>query len=81
MTVTLTPRERIVLKEVCSGRFAKELAYESFVSENTIKSQLTSVYRKLTDAGAIRADVKRKQKDACAWLLREESDESPAERR
>lgn len=77
MTVILTPREKIVLREICAGESSKEVAYRSFVSLSTIKSQLTSAYQKLTEAGEIGTSVKRKRKDACEWLARGESDVSP----
>jgi LuxR family maltose regulon positive regulatory protein len=45
--VDLTPRELEVLRALARGSSTAELAAELFVSVNTVKSQLRSVYRKL----------------------------------
>lgn len=44
---TLTPREREVLRGLRHGKTRKQIAEESFRSEETIKSQIKSLYRKL----------------------------------
>lgn len=48
-TVHLTPRERTVLTALAEhdGATVEELAARLWVSRNTVKSQLRSVYRKL----------------------------------
>ncbi|WP_182358817.1 helix-turn-helix transcriptional regulator [Tomitella gaofuii] len=46
--VTLTPRELAVLRLIAEGKSRREIAATLFVSENTVKTQLSSVYRKLT---------------------------------
>jgi len=43
----LTEREREILEHVAAGRSNKEIARRLFLSERTIKSYLTHVYRKL----------------------------------
>ncbi|PJJ55669.1 helix-turn-helix transcriptional regulator [Compostimonas suwonensis] len=43
----LSPRERSVLTELSTGVTIAELAARRFVSQNTVKSQLRSIYRKL----------------------------------
>lgn len=43
----LTPREQEVLEGLRSGRSRAELAADFFVSTNTIKTQVSSLYRKL----------------------------------
>ncbi|MFK4731283.1 helix-turn-helix transcriptional regulator [Agromyces mediolanus] len=43
----LTPRERAVLLGLMSGRTRAEVARDSFVSVETVRSQLRSAYRKL----------------------------------
>lgn len=46
-SVRLTPRERVVLDALLAGGNAATIARDQFVSPNTIKSQLRSLYRKL----------------------------------
>ena len=43
----LTRREREVLTELARGRSYSAMATALFVSENTVKTHVTSVYRKL----------------------------------
>lgn len=43
----LSDREREVLRGVCDGHTNEEIAGRLFVSEKTVKSHLTSIYRKL----------------------------------
>ena len=43
----LTPREQEVLQRLVEGRNNQEIALELVVSEKTVKSHLTSIYRKL----------------------------------
>ncbi|BDB62162.1 hypothetical protein RDE2_39560 [Rhodococcus sp. RDE2] len=45
--VRLTPRERAVLDGLIAGRSARTIAKAEFVSVNTVKTQLRSLYRKL----------------------------------
>ncbi|GAA4804157.1 helix-turn-helix transcriptional regulator [Tomitella cavernea] len=45
--ITLTPREVAVVRLVADGKGRREIAAELFVSENTVKTQLSSIYRKL----------------------------------
>ncbi|MBS9375533.1 LuxR family transcriptional regulator [Rhodococcus sp. B50] len=45
--VRLTPRERVVLEGLIAGRSARTIAKAEFVSVNTVKTQLRSLYRKL----------------------------------
>ncbi|MFT4082532.1 MAG: LuxR C-terminal-related transcriptional regulator [Nocardioides sp.] len=45
--VTLTTREREVLHQLADGRTIRDIADSSYLSQNTIKSQLRSLYRKL----------------------------------
>ncbi|WP_382308361.1 LuxR C-terminal-related transcriptional regulator [Herbiconiux sp. UC225_62] len=55
-TVPLSPRERSVLAELVSGASVAEIANRLFVSQNTVKSQLRSVYRKLGVANRAEAE-------------------------
>jgi LuxR family transcriptional regulator, transcriptional regulator of spore coat protein len=43
----LTPREQLILRTLEADRTLAQIAAELFVSRNTIKSQVQSVYRKL----------------------------------
>lgn len=43
----LTRREKVVLSRLSEHRTLEELAAELFVSRNTVKSQVRSVYRKI----------------------------------
>jgi len=43
----LTRREKVVLSRLSENTTLEELAAELFVSRNTIKSQVRSVYRKI----------------------------------
>ena len=54
----LTPRERDVLGRLAQGRSNSEIAEALFVSENTVRSHLTSVYAKVDVASA---------REAIAW--------------
>ena len=45
--LTLTPREREVLEQLALGGGNADLARSLFVSENTVKTHLASIYRKL----------------------------------
>ncbi|QBJ96744.1 helix-turn-helix transcriptional regulator [Rhodococcus sp. ABRD24] len=45
--VTLSPRELTVLERLAAGTSPKSIAAELFVSPNTVKTQLRSIYRKL----------------------------------
>jgi LuxR family maltose regulon positive regulatory protein len=45
--VVLSSRERLVLNELALGRPVREIATRLFVSINTVKTQLRSLYRKL----------------------------------
>ena len=59
---TLTPRERVVLAHLAGGSSLPVIARELFVSENTVRSQARSVYRKLgvgTRDEAVAEAVKR----------------------
>lgn len=44
---SLTPREQDVLRALIKGASNKEIAYELFISEKTVKSHLNQVFRKL----------------------------------
>jgi DNA-binding CsgD family transcriptional regulator/tetratricopeptide (TPR) repeat protein len=55
-TIPLSPRERSVLAELVSGASVAEIASRLFVSQNTVKSQLRSVYRKLGVANRAEAE-------------------------
>lgn len=54
----LTPRERAVLGRLASTRSLDQIAGDLFVSRNTVKSQTSSLYRKL-GVGDRRAAVRR----------------------
>jgi len=43
----LTRREREVYHELVNGKFYKEISAEKFISVNTVKKHLKSIYRKL----------------------------------
>ena len=43
----LTDRERLVLGRLAQDRTLREIATELYVTRNTVKSQVRSVYRKL----------------------------------
>ena len=45
---TLTPREREVLHELARGSTYADIAGNLFVSENTVKTHVSSLYGKLT---------------------------------
>lgn len=49
--VDLTPREHAVLRHLADGRYLSEIAAIDFVSVNTVKSQVRSIYRKLGAGG------------------------------
>jgi DNA-binding CsgD family transcriptional regulator len=53
----LSPRERSVLTELVSGASIAEIAARLFVSQNTVKSQLRSAYRKLGVANRAEAEA------------------------
>ncbi|MDM7830229.1 LuxR C-terminal-related transcriptional regulator [Cellulomonas edaphi] len=46
-TVALTRRERVVLAELGEDVTLEEIATRLFVTRNTVKSQVRSVYRKI----------------------------------
>ncbi|MDO9397245.1 MAG: helix-turn-helix transcriptional regulator [Herbiconiux sp.] len=54
----LTPRERSVLRELASGDSLADIAARLFVSQNTVKSQLRSAYRKLGVASRAEAEAR-----------------------
>ncbi|MBT0993402.1 helix-turn-helix transcriptional regulator [Cellulomonas sp. DKR-3] len=47
VTETLTRRERVVLAELTEDVTLEEIATRLFVTRNTVKSQVRSVYRKI----------------------------------
>ena len=48
MRPTLSPREREVLNELARGATYADIAANLFVSENTIKTHVSSLYGKLS---------------------------------
>ena len=48
---TLNRREKKLLEEIILGKTNKEISREIFISEKTIKNNLTSVYKKLGVSG------------------------------
>ena len=48
MRPTLSPREREVLNELARGSTYADIAANLFVSENTIKTHVSSLYGKLS---------------------------------
>lgn len=48
---TLNRREKILLEEIISGKTNKEISREIYISEKTIKNNLTLVYKKLGVSG------------------------------
>ncbi len=44
---TLTPRERDVLDQLCMGKSYRSIADALFVSQDTVRSHIKSIYRKL----------------------------------
>jgi LuxR family maltose regulon positive regulatory protein len=53
--IFLTAREREVLRQLADGRTVREMADASFLSQNTIKSQLRTLYLKLGASSRARA--------------------------
>ncbi len=47
LSILLSQRERLILRELATGHSTSEMAAELVVSPNTIKTQLSSLYRKL----------------------------------
>lgn len=47
LTGPLTTRERVILESLERDRTLRQIAAELFVTRNTVKSQVRSVYRKL----------------------------------
>lgn len=47
LSVPLSQRERLILRELAAGHSTAEMAAELVVSPNTIKTQISSLYRKL----------------------------------
>ncbi len=60
-TAPLTGRERVVLANLADGLTLEEVAVRLFVTRNTVKSQVRSVYRKLGVSN---------RADAVAWARR-----------
>ncbi len=59
----LSPRERLILRRLEADRTLAQIAAELFVSRNTVKTQVQSVYRKLgvrrrADAVALAHDLR-----------------------
>jgi DNA-binding CsgD family transcriptional regulator len=59
----LSPRERLILRRLEADRTLAQIAAELFVSRNTVKTQVQSVYRKLgvrrrADAVALARDLR-----------------------
>jgi len=44
---SLTPHERLVLKNVCQGMLNKQIAYRLGIRETTVKAHIRSIFRKL----------------------------------
>lgn len=66
--VPLTPREQAVLAELTEAVTVEEIAARLWVSRNTVKSQLRSVYRKL--GVSTRAEAVAWARDAGLQLTR-----------
>ena len=45
--LAITPRELDILDQIAAGKSTREIAQALFVSENTVKTHLASIYRKL----------------------------------
>ena len=60
----LTAREQEVLRQLRAGMTRRQIAEAGFRSENTVKSQMRSLYRKLEAA-----DVEQALENARAWGL------------
>jgi LuxR family maltose regulon positive regulatory protein len=43
----LSSAETKTLEELCKGKLYKEIAYENFISINTVKKHLKSIYKKM----------------------------------
>jgi LuxR family maltose regulon positive regulatory protein len=75
--ITLTPRETVVLERLAELTSFKELAETLYLSPNTVKSQVRSIYRKLGVNSRDEAlEVAREHR-----LLRDPSGARPVERR
>ena len=47
----LTKREKFLLEEIISGKTNKEISKEVYISEKTVKNNLTILYKKLEVSG------------------------------
>jgi DNA-binding NarL/FixJ family response regulator len=59
----LTPREHEIVQALLRGRANKEMATEFGVSEQTIKNQLTTLFKKMGVSGRVEL-VRRVLKDS-----------------
>ncbi|HIW47348.1 MAG TPA: LuxR C-terminal-related transcriptional regulator [Candidatus Yaniella excrementigallinarum] len=60
--VTLTPRETEILKHLVQRRTRAQIAQKLFISPNTVKTQLRSIFRKpgvSSASGAVREGRRR----------------------
>lgn len=54
----LTPRERLLIAEIRAGRTNKAIAAKFGVSEQTVRNQLTTLFRKLQVSSRLELAVK-----------------------
>lgn len=57
-TPTLTPRERLLVEQILAGRSNKAIALMASISEQTVRNQLTAVFRKLAVSSRLELAVK-----------------------
>jgi len=72
MKTTLTRREKEVIHELSRGLFYKEIAGKIFISPETVKKHVQSIYRKLGVRNRVEATLIYKQ-DLQPGILNEPS--------